>query len=218
MDEQRKQRVVELMARMAASDEAAVVTLYQEFGPTITAVMRRIVADFHVELAADDLDGLVKDACFALYDCAAAWRPEGGAQPWTWAEKRLRALVTTFIDLHADPLDEERVGELAEGPAGWGVDPDEVDILDAIATRGDRARLLKEALERVATPRNRAITLEVKVQAAMGDRSPAVTVGRQHGMRPDAVRQVVKRTLDGVRQLAAAEPAFAPLAELPFLA
>ena len=50
-----------------------------------------------------ELDGLVMDACFALYDCAAGWKADRGAQPWTWAEKRLRALVTRFLDLHTDP-------------------------------------------------------------------------------------------------------------------
>ena len=211
--------MVELMARMAAGDEAAVVSLYQEFGTTLATVMRRILRDFHVEhIDSAELDGLVMDACFALYDCASAWRADKGAQPWTWAEKRLRALVTTFLDLHTDPLDEERVGELADGPAVASSEPDGIAVLDAIAARGDQARLLRAALEQVTTPRNRAITLEVKVQQAMGDRSPAVTVAQQFGMQPAAVRQVVKRTLDGVRALAATDERYAPLADLPFLA
>lgn len=219
MDKQSKQRVVDLMARMAAGDEAAIVSLYQEFGPVIGSVMRRLLRDFRIDhIEAEELDGLVMDACFALYECASAWQADRGAQPWTWAEKRLRALVATFLDLHTDPLDDERVGDLADGPAGPTSEPDGIAVLDAIAARGDQARLLRSALEQVATPRNRAITLEVKVQQAMGDRSPAVTVGRQFGMKPDAVRQVVKRTLDAVRQLAATDPTFAPLADLPFLA
>lgn len=151
MDSQRQQRVVELMARMAAGDEAAIVSLYQEFGTTLASVMRRILRDFHVEqIDSAELDGIA--------------------------------------------------------------------VLDAIAARGDQARLLRSALEQVTTPRNRAITLEVKVQQAMGDRSPAVTVAQQFGMQPAAVRQVVKRTLDGVRALAANDERYASLAGLPFLA
>lgn len=218
MDKQSKQRVVDLMARMAAGDEAAIVSLYQEFGPVIGSVMRRLLRDFRIDhIDSEELDGLVMDACFALYHCASAWQADKGAQPWTWAEKRLRALVATFLDLHTDPLDEERVADLAEGPAGPAFELDGVAVLDAIAARGDQARLLRSALEQAATPRNRAITLEVKVQQAMGDRSPAVTVGRQFEMKPDAVRQVVKRTLDAVRGLAATDAQFAPLADLPFL-
>ena len=220
MDRDRTQRVVELMTRMATKDRAAVVSLYQEFGPTIASVMRRILGHFHVErIDREDLDGLVIDACLALYDCAEAWRPDGGAQPWTWAERRLRALVATFIGLHTDVLEDERADTLAAAEAaGLDEDPDELAVLDVLAATGDRARLLRDAFGRVASPRNQAITLEVKVQAAMGDPSPAVTVGRRRGMKPDAVRQVVKRTLDGLRQLAATDPTYAPLADLPFLA
>jgi hypothetical protein len=61
------------------------------------------------------------------------------------------------------------------------------------------------------------LVLEVKVQAGLGDPSPAVTVGRRHGMRPDAVRQAVKRTLDGLRDLARSDVRYARLACLSFL-
>jgi hypothetical protein len=205
---------------MAADDRAAVVSLYKEFGPTIASVMHRILGDFHVEhVDRDDLDGLVMDACLALYDCAGAWRPDGGAQPWTWADKRLRQVAATFIGLHTDVLDDERAERLAaEETESTLEDPDELAILDTIAATGDRARLLRDAFGLVASPRNQAITLEVKVQAVMGDPSPAVTVARRRDMKPDAVRQVVKRTLDGLRALAASDPTYAPLADLPFLA
>lgn len=219
MDNQSRQRVVELMARMATGDRAAIVTLYQEFGPVIGTVMRRILREFRIEhVESEDLDGLVMDACFALYDCASGWDPQRGAQPWTWAEKRLRALVATFLDLHADELDESRHEWAEEGAASGRAEPDGLAVLDAIAASGQQAALLKAGLERVTGPRNRAITLEVKVQQAAGDPSPAVTVAQQFDMKPDAVRQVVKRTLDKLRALAASDPTFASLADLPFLA
>ena len=65
--------------------------------------------------------------------------------------------------------------------------------------------------------RDRAILLEVKLQTDAGDPSPSVTVARDYGLKPDAVRQVVKRTLDRLRVLAEREPRFAGLIELPIL-
>ena len=58
----------------------------------------------------------------------------------------------------------------------------------------------------------------MRLQASLGDPAPAVTVGRTFGLRPDAVRQVVKRTRDALGRLAADEHRFAPLAAIPLVA
>lgn len=208
------------MAAMAAGDRAAVFTLAAEFGGQIAAVLRRHLRDFGVDtVPADDLGGLVTDACLELRACASSWRPDGGALPWTWAERRLRVLVSGFVSVHADRIDGDRPEPVAEAvvvasrPEG-----DEVEVLTELARQRPECALLLEALEQVASPRNRVIVLSVKAQAAAGDPSPAVTVAREHGLQPDAVRQVVKRVLDRLRALAAADDRFAPLAELALLA
>jgi hypothetical protein len=58
----------------------------------------------------------------------------------------------------------------------------------------------------------------VRLQASLGDPAPAVTVGRSFGLRPDAVRQVVKRTRDAIGHLAAEDPKYASLAAIPLVA
>jgi hypothetical protein len=213
--------LVEVMGAMAAGDRAAVFVLYEEFGGMIGAGLRRELRAMGIDgVRSDELDGLVIDACFELNDCAGAWRATGGALPWTWAARRLRHVVARHIGLHADTLDDEHlaVPATAEGGAPSGVsEPEEATVLAALAVIDDECALLHEALATVATDRDRALVLELKVQAGLGDPSPAVTVANRNSMRPDAVRQAVKRTLDRIRDLARTDEHFAGLADLAIL-
>ena len=78
--------------------------------------------------------------------------------------------------------------------------------------------LLFEALELVLSERDRQLFLEVEVQQALGDRSPATTVGPMLGMQPAAVRQQYRRARLRLRRLAGTDPRYAPLADLPIVA
>jgi hypothetical protein len=210
-----------LMGQMAAGDPSGAFTLYEEFGATISMALRGHLARSGVRAVAhDDLDGLVIEACLELYGCAAAWDPTGGALPWVWAERRLAGIVRSFVGQHADELDAERVagaGALVEhrGPAA---EADTLTVLDRLAGREPVCHLLREALGTVGSERDRAILLEIGVQAGLGDRSPAVTVASMFGMRPDAVRQVVRRMRIRLRRLASDDDRYAPLTELALLA
>lgn len=213
-----------MMARMAQGDRAAPFTLYAEFGPAIATAVRRELRELGVErIDTDDLEGLVVESCLALFACAPAWDPDRGALPWTWARRRLRALASAFVGVHHDVLDCEGqdggVGDDSHWPPVVGVEPEpeELEVLARLARHDGTVGLLAEALQHVTTARNRTIVLDVKVQAALGDPSPAATVGALHGLRAEAVRQIVKRTLDRLRTLASAEPRFAPLADLALL-
>ena len=86
------------------------------------------------------------------------------------------------------------------------------------ALRNDlRLRLLREALNRASRPGQQEILFEVKMQAGQGDPSPAATVARSKGVKPDSVRQTCKRLVDRVNDLAATVSYFAPLADLHLL-
>ena len=80
------------------------------------------------------------------------------------------------------------------------------------------SRLVHDALRRVGSARDAQILLEVRLQATSGDPSPAVTVGAEHGMRPDAVRQVTRRMRARLRDLADADERFEALAGLALVA
>src|SRR5580700_8378754 len=106
MDEGRCSRLVVVMAALASGDRAAVATLYWEFGAQIAAALRGELRHQGVQhVSADDLDGLVIDACMELGRVAGGWDPARGALPWTWAGLRLRRLVAGFVGQHTTEFD-----------------------------------------------------------------------------------------------------------------
>lgn len=216
MDAARKERLVVLMRAMAAGDRAAVFTVLEEFGGELAAAVRRAATHLRVELSAQDVRDLAMDLAVVIYDLSASWDPAGGALPWVWAERRVGALVTAFVGQHADELDEAAMARIPEvEPASSGLD--EAEVLAALAALSPACRLFVDALERVASPRNFSVVLSFRLQRVMGDPSPAVTVGHQYDLRPDAVRQIVHRARAALRRLAHSDPKFDGLRDLGWL-
>jgi hypothetical protein len=204
------------MSAMAAGDASAMFTLYTEFGGVIRRVLQSHFAERGVHaVPVDDLNGLTLDATLALFDAAPSWRRDGGAMPWTWAERRLRAIVNGYVGLHTRELGEHDGGIAPSGDAP--TDVDELDHLEQAAAGDAVIRLLVEALDAVCTRRDAQVFLSVRAQAAGGDPSPANTVAARHGMKPPAVRQAAKRVGDRLRALALVDPVFAPLLDLRLL-
>jgi hypothetical protein len=219
MEQERFERLVVLMGRMAGGDRAAAFTLADEFGGPIVAAVRSHLRDLGVDgLDREELDGLAIDAVEVLYDLAPSWRPDGGALPWVWASHRIRAVASRHVGQHAAQLDEEALAEAAAPAPPPAEEPDELALLEGLSALLPEVALLQEALARVTTPRNQAILLALRVQEVLGDPAPAATIGRAYGLRPDAVRQIKRRTLRGLRALASDEPRFLPLADLALLA
>ena len=79
-----------------------------------------------------------------------------------------------------------------------------------------RVRLLDDAFERAAVSRlDREVCLQYAAEQHTGNRSPATTVGAMFALKEPTVRQRGRRSRERLRQLAAAESRFAPLAQLP---
>lgn len=216
--EQRDQRLGKVMSAMAAGDRGATFDLYAEFGGPIRATVRRLLRRLGLDaVPQEDLDGLVIDACLELQGCADAWEPEGGALPWVWAERRLLAVVSRWVGQHADTLEDrnESIERMVASGPGVSSEPTALELLGSIDD--PTCRLLREALETVASVRDRTILLEVGLQRSLGDASPAVTIGPSVGLRPDAVRQVLRRVRQRLSALAASEPRYAPLVDLALL-
>jgi hypothetical protein len=218
METRRRRRLEELMARLAAGDGSVACALALEFSAPIGAAVRTHLAELGVtDVERDELDGLVVDVCLMLAEVAGAWRADGGASPWQWARHRVRALVAGWVGQHADPLDDALV-DTEPPPAAPGDEPDLGAVLDRLAAQLPLVALVREGLDTVASARDRALLLEVGVQGALGDPSPAVTVAALHDMTPEAVRQVLCRARRRLRRLAADDERFAPLADLPIAA
>lgn len=224
MEKERFDRLVEIMAAIAGGDRAATASLYIEFGGPIAGFIRREAATFGVTLTADDLDGLVIDACLALGPLARSWDPAKGALPWTWARLRLRKLVSDQIGQHTDTFDADRHDTAAnsdsESVQTASEDRDDLDALAALAGDGHPlASLLTEAFSECGIGlRNQSIVVGYQLQAEQGDPSPARTIGARHDLAPDAVRQVVARARRKLRTLAEIDARFAPLAAIPLVA
>jgi hypothetical protein len=218
------ERLATVMGAMGAGDRAAAFALYSEFGAAIAATVRRELGRRGVEaVPRAEVDGMVMDVCLVLLELAGAWSPRGGALPWIWARHRVANIADTWVGQHADSIDTERhavtLDRADAPPAACSEDADVIELFGRLAGEHRMCGLLRDALELSGTSdRDQRLLFEVGLQRSLGDRSPAVTVAAQFGLRADAVRQQVKRARDRVRRLAEAEPRYAPLAELALLA
>jgi hypothetical protein len=186
--------LVALMAQIAAGDAAAIFELKEVAGDALAGALRSLLAARGVRrIDTAELDGLVIDACLALGEVAGAWNPEGGASPWRWARFRLASVVDTYLGQHADEWDDRHTRHATVPAPAATNEPAPWVVLTRLATRNDRCAVLAGALETVASERDRSVYLEFQLQQFLGDPSPAVTVGAMFGLRPDAVRQVVRR-------------------------
>jgi hypothetical protein len=199
-----------------AVDDAAVVPFVQAYGDRLAAVVCRILRDFgRRDLVRDDgeVAGLVWTAAFTIRDRAGSWKP-GGAAPWSWAFPAIRAAVAREIGHARADVDVDRLIDVA--PAA-DRRRDDVD-LDDLAHRHAAFALLRSALGEIGgNPRHAEVHLQYGVQKAMGDPSPAITVGTEFGLSPDNVRQIDRRVRTKVIALAGRDDRFADLRDLPWL-
>lgn len=211
------------MAAIAAGDQAAVFWLHNEFYGQLAAFMLRELRRLGIENPrTEEVDGLVIDACFVLFDCGGAWKPQGGALPWTWAARRLAGVASDWVGQHSDELDASRFdgeGRHAEPtPVSGHDDEAELEVLSRMAGGHPRCALVLEAFERVASRRDQAILLELTAQGLAGDPSPAVTVAARHEVSAEVVRQAAFRMKRRLKRLAAEDLHFADLADLAIVA
>lgn len=218
--DQRDRDLVAVMAALAAGDTAAIFTLRERFRPELARAVRSVAAHRKARLSADEVDELVTEVALVLTQLAAAWDPARGAPPWVWAHHRVAEVVDRHIGQWTRSLDamEVEVEPAVAPPASPGSEPRPVVLAEQLATTHDGMALVWEALQRVASARDRELFLEVLVQASLGDRSAAATVAPLVGVSPEVVRQQMGRIRRRIRELAASDPYFADLAELAVVA
>lgn len=204
-------RLVALMAAMAAGDRGAVFALVAELGHHLAgAVQAQLRGYGRHDLLRErgEVDGLVLTAAFEILDRAGSWNPDG-APPWIWAGHAIRAAVVreighASVELDAEHLDSlDHLGHVDQlGPGVVGTDGD-LDPFGPGGATDARLRLLGEAIDRIASGRDRLVVRQFLLQKAYGDPSPSRTVAHDLGLTPDNVRQIVSRVRRRVRALGA---------------
>lgn len=185
-----RERVVAVMARLAAGEQQAVWELHDIAMPWLTRILRAEARRIDVRIGEEDVFDLTLDAAIDLGRLARSWKPDG-ALPWVWARQRIAALVHEHVGTFARELDETHLD--VEAPVAVRSIDDARGALRSLARHHPAAQQLELHLESVASERDAEIWLGVQIERAAGNRSPAVTVGADHDLRPDAVRKVVQR-------------------------
>jgi len=209
----------QIMAGMAAGDAAFLFAFVDTFGPKVRWVVRGILEGMgrhDLIRDGDELDGLTLDACEVVFGRAAGWKP-GGALPWNWAFKAIRAEVARGIGHRTVEFDtvERDCGASLEGEAGSRSDVAVADLagddLGVLIDRHPRVRLLDQAIRSVGSVAHQEIYWEYRLQQGLGDPSPAHTVGQRFGKQPATVRQICKRHGDRVWALVREDQRFVDL-------
>jgi hypothetical protein len=203
------------MGAMASGDRAAVFTLLEEFGAELARAVRSAARGLNVDLHPAEIRELTIDVALEMFALAGSWDPSGGALPWVWAQARVRSIVSGFVGQHADPFEERHDGPAPASATCFDIDDEAV--LRGLAELVPQCAVLLKAMELVMRDRDRRVVLSYRVQQALGDPSPARTIGEQHCLSPDNVRQIVRRAKVALLKLAQADPAFAGLTELGWL-
>lgn len=202
MEPERRARLEEIMGQLADGDEAMVFALVNEFGTELARQVRHIARTAGRALSQEELHNLVLDSALALSDVAKAWRPDGGALPWTWARGRVRNAVFAELfgpfpvdpgDLAADddPEGSSPVGRLTHEPDWSGV------LSDLADCDPETARFV-EVFDHISE-RDRLVYLEFRLLQSVDSPSPAETVSEMTGLRADNVRQIVRRVRQKLR-------------------
>lgn len=206
-------RLATVMARLASGDVGAMSDFYSlAEGP----VRRMILHEFQskgIWVDHDRLQDLVGDCLVELVRLAGSWRPEGGALPWRWAQRRLVAGAFRGLGLFTDEISAGLDPEAAPIAIG-DVRTDMGAALRSLSDRDERIALLRDALDVAVTARDAEVWLEVLSETASGGPCPAATVGEHLGLSSANVRKICQRVRERLQRLAAEDATFTSLIEL----
>lgn len=210
-----------IMSRLADGDMEAIVELrVVAEGPVRSMVSRSFLSN-GIRVDRDRLDDIVGDALLWIVEHASSWSPEFRAKPWTWAAKRIINRAYVALGQFTDDIDD--VIELVERPTterstARTDDMDPIELLRQLGSERFDLQLLFEALTVVASERDQRVWLALLVEAANGNRSPAVTVAQEMELRRDNVRKIRQRVQERLLELATVDPRFTGLFRLQPLA
>jgi hypothetical protein len=223
MDSVERDRLSEVMGGMAAGDMAMLVAFVTEFGTPLRSLVRRTVFAFGRRDVLDDpgeVTSLVTTAALEIFDRADGW-DDSGAPPWVWAERAIRSAVARQVGHAIADVTIEEWSQVREGPVQQtlrGLDGDARQVLTRLSVYEPRAQLWWDAVGGLTNDRNRNVYFEFVVQQALGDRAPAQTVAPLFDLRPDNVRQIVRRVRLRLAERIRTDARLEPLRDLRWFA
>lgn len=219
MEEEQRMLLERCMASMAKGDVAFAFTFHEAFGPRVEGVVRGILREMgrHEVLAdADEVSGLVHDAVMVILDRAGGWRP-GGALPWNWAQRAIRAEVAVKVGHRTVAFGDGVEGEVSDHISGYVSAGGNMvvdltgDDLVVLAQRNPSVELVLRAVRAAGSERDQKVFLEYRLQQQLGDPSPAHTVAHTSGLTAANVRQIVRRHGQKIRARILGDPTFEPV-------
>ena len=180
-----------LMGRMADGDSAAMFEFMACFRDELAAMIRSILGSLgrrDVGGSHTDIEFLVASAALVVFDRSPRWQPDGAA-PWVWAQRAIRAEVVCWL---GHPRVEFVADLHATRPVETAPMMGDVNLAVLAEHHHEVAAWLAEVRE-VASERDQQVHIEYQTQKSLGDPSPAITVGKQFGLKPDNVRQIDAR-------------------------
>lgn len=208
-----------VMASLAAGDVRAYEPFFEMAAVPVRRILRNELGSKGIWVDRDRLDDLVGDCILELIRLAPRWRADGGAKPWNWAYRRLLRVAYAGLGLFTDDLEAHRaVASTADRSSAVTDNNGVLQAFELITEINRTGRTLGRALERMATDRDRLIWLDVLQEQGAGNKAPAVTVAQSHGLTEVNVRKICQRVRQRLTQLAASDPEYAVLLDLPAVA
>jgi len=184
-------RLCTLMQDMTAKDSEALFVFVQEFQSELSKTIRSILGSVgrrDVSSKAAEVDFLVLSAALVIFDRAARWQP-GGAPPWVWANRPIRAEVVRWL---GHPRVEFEAELHASTPTVLPVVTSDINY-EVVAAQCEEVAAWLTEVRLVASERDQRVHIEYQTQKSLGDPSPAHTVAAEFGLQPANVRQIDAR-------------------------
>lgn len=188
-----------VMARLAGGERSAVWDLHVLLEVPVRHILRAEARRIDTRIGDEDIFDLTIDAAIEVAKLARSWKADG-ALPWVWARKRITRLVHDHVGQFTRGLDDEHLE--IEAPPVLPAVSEPRDVLQSVAQRHPAARRLDEQLSESVSERDADIWLGVQLERGAGNRSPAVTIAAECGLRPDAVRKVCQRVTERLGRVA----------------
>ena len=213
--------LAELVARVLRNEPEAVVEFVEIARPRVRSIQRHALqhsGTSGIWISEEEMTDMVEDGVLDLLERLRSWRAEGGAAPWNWATKRLRAIAFESLGQFSTSIDDAEKNTDAGHRATTAFAAPGTPDFEELAQRVPEARQLADALAQTGrSRRDIEIWWEVTLERAAGNARAALTVATGRGLGHSCVRQATCRVQRRLRHVVS-QPGWEDVAALPLFA